>query len=229
MVTFDVENLWSISLFGFEVWITQTIVNTWIVMLLIAVAAIILRIAMGRAKEKPSGIQNVMELIVEASDGFVENMGGQGSKFVSGWFFAVFTFVLISNLSALFGFRPPTADFATTFALAFATFFLIQVSGVRGQGISYFKSYFQPIFIMFPLNLIGELSKPISLSFRLFGNLLSGLIMMTLVYALLPTPLLFGLPMFLHAFFDVAMGVLQAYIFCALSLAFIGAASSTEG
>jgi len=86
----------------------------------------------------------------------------------------------------------------------------------------------QPIPIFFPLNLIGEIARPISLSFRLFGNVLAGTIFMSLVYALVPIYLRFALPAALHAYFDLFSGALQTYIFCVLSLSFIHSASSAE-
>ena len=77
------------------------------------------------------------------------------------------------------------------------------------------------MFIFFPLNLIGELARPVSLSFRLFGNILAGTILMTLVYKLAPLVLQFVIPAALHAYFDLFTGALQTYIFCALSIMFI--------
>ena len=79
-----------------------------------------------------------------------------------------------------------------------------------------------------PLNLIGELARPISLSFRLFGNILAGLILLAVVYNVAPIWMQFVLPAALHGYFDLAIGFLQAYIFCALSLAFIGGAAGLE-
>jgi F-type H+-transporting ATPase subunit a len=79
-----------------------------------------------------------------------------------------------------------------------------------------------------PLNLIGELARPVSLSFRLFGNILAGMILMTLLYTMAPVVLRFIVPIPLHFYFDLFSGILQAYVFCILSLSFIGAAASTD-
>jgi len=228
MVDFNVRNLWSFALFGREIWITQTILNTWIIMLLLTGLALFLRFKIRKMEEMPRGVQNAVEAAVEASDGFVRSMAGEKAKFVSGWFFTVFVFIFVSNISGLFGLRPPTADWPTNFALAIGTFLLIQIAGLRGRGRKYIKTFFQPIFIFFPLNVISELARPISLSVRLFGNVMAGLVIMTLLYTLIPNFLTLIWPVALHAYFDLAMGILQTYVFCALSLAFIGAAAGQE-
>ena len=225
---FTIRNLFSIELFGMEIWVTQTIVNTWIIMALLVVGAVVVRIKLGNMKETPGKLQNVIEAIVETFDNFVRDFAGEKFPFAGNWFFMVFAFVLISNLSGLVGFRPPTADWGTTFALALATLVLIQVAGIRARGFSYIKSFFQPTFILFPLNLIGELARPVSLSFRLFGNMLAGFIVLSLMYSITPLFARLLLPLALHAYFDVFAGVLQTFIFCAVSLSFIGASSATE-
>lgn len=228
MVNFDIQNLFSFRIFGFEVWVTQTIVSTWIVMLLIVGAALFLRLKLRTMKDVPRGAQNVAEFLIEASDGFVMSMGGERAKFVGGWIFMAFTFILISNISGLIGLRPPTADWATTLAMALGTFFLIQVAGMKYRGGKYLKTFLRPFPLFLPINIIGELARPISLSLRLFGNVVAGLIIMSLLYGLTPLFIQLGLPVFLHAYFDIFMGVLQTYVFCALSLAFVGSASAEE-
>ena len=222
MVDFNIDNLWVIELFGIEIWITQTIVNTWLIMLFLVGAAILLRFKLRKMEETPGGIQNVVELLIEASDGFVKSMAGERAKFAGPWFFVIFSFILVSNLSGALGLRPPTADWATTMALALCTLGLIQIAGFRGRGARYLLGFLNP------LNIIGELARPVSLSLRLFGNVLAGLIIMTLLYTLAPIPARIGLPVFLHIYFDVFMGFLQTYVFCALSLAFISSAMGEE-
>ena len=211
-------------LFGVEIWLTQTIVNTWAIMAALTLFAIVVRILLRRFKAVPSGFQNVIELAVEAFDSVVRGAVGEKYMYLGNWFFMVFAFILASNLSGVLGLRPPTADFATTFALAFATFILIQVMGFTQRKGKYLKSFFEPIFIFFPLNIIGELSRPVSLSFRLFGNVLAGMILLGLVYQL-PVYLRFVIPAAAHAIFDVFFGALQTYVFCVLSLTFIGTAA----
>jgi len=222
MVDFNVQNLAVFEIFGIEVWITQTIVNTWLIMLFLIGLAVFLRIKLRKMEEVPRGLQNVVELVIEASDGFVTSMAGEKARFVGGWFFVAFTFILVSNLSGVLGLRPPTADWATTMAMALCTFIIIQIAGMHGKGARYLLAFINP------LNIIGELARPVSLSLRLFGNVLAGLIIMTLLYTLAPLPARIVLPVFLHVYFDVFMGFLQTYVFCALSEAFVSSASGEE-
>jgi len=226
---FNISNIWLVELFGVEFWITQTIVNTWIIMVFLIGFAVFVRFKLRKMDDVPTGFQNVIEAMIEAFEGFVKSMSGEHGKYFAGWFFTVFLFILVSNLSALVGFRPPTADWVTTAALGFATFFLTLYAGMRFRGIGrYLKSFFEPVWVFFPLNVMGELSRPISLSFRLFGNILSGLVLIAMVYTLLPFALRFLLPIPLHIFFDLFVGALQTIIFCALSLSYIGAACAEE-
>lgn len=224
-MNFNVDNLGVIELFGIEVWITRTIVNTWIIMAALIAFAVVVRIALLRFQEIPRGFQNGIEAIVEIFDNFILNSAGERLMSLGTWFFTVFAFILVSNISGLIGLRPPTADWAATFAFAMATFILVQVTGIKYRKGAYLKSFFQPHFIFFPLNLIGELARPISLSFRLYGNVLAGVILMTLVYSMAPVFLRFGIPVVLHAYFDLITGALQTYIFCILSLMFIRGAA----
>ena len=216
MVDFNVRNLWTFELFGQEIWITQTILNTWLIMLVLIGVAIFLRIKLRNMTEEPKGLQNVVELLVESSDSFVASMAGEKAKFAGAWFFAAITFILVSNLSGALGLRAPTADWATTMAMAIGMVVVIQIAGLRAKGLRYLLTFLNP------LNIIGELARPVSLSLRLFGNMISGLIIMTLLYNMAPIPVRIGFPVFLHGYFDVFMAVLQTYVFCAISLASVG-------
>jgi len=226
---FNIKNLWSINIGGTNFWITETIRNTWIIMFILILIALVVRIALARFADVPTkAFQNIVELSIESFGRYVGATAGNRVSGLAGWFFTVFAFILLSNTSALFRVRPPTADWATAVALAVTTFVLTHVMGFKYQKGRYLQSFFKPFAVFFPLNLVGELARPISLSFRLFGNVLAGVILIELVYALLPLFLSFGIPAFLHGFFDVFAGVLQTYIFCTLSLAFIGSAAYGE-
>lgn len=221
----NVDNIWVWNVGSIEIWITETIFNTWIIMGILIVMAIIARIKLPSFKVIPSGFQNVIEAIVETFDNFATDTLGKKLSYIAPWFFMVFVFILSSSLFSIFGLRAPTADWATTFALAFASFILMLFMGLKHRKGDYLKSFFEPHFIFFPLNLIGELAKPVSLSFRLFGNVLSGTIILTLYYALTPLLVQFGIPSLLHAFFDVVFGALQTYIFVIISLMYVKGAA----
>lgn len=224
-MNFDIDNLWVVQIGGIDIWITRTIFNTWMIMLVLIAFAVLVRVMLRRFQEIPTGFQNVVETIVEIFDNFIRNSAGERLMPLGTWFFTAFLFIFVSNISGLVGLRPPTADWATTFAFALATFILIQVAGLKYRGAEYIKSFFQPHPVFFPLNLIGELARPVSLSFRLYGNVLSGMILLTLVYSITPVFVRFGIPVFLHAYFDLVTGALQTYIFCILSLVFIRGAT----
>ena len=223
---FDVKNHAVLSIGGIDVWINDTIISTWIVMGVLITLAIVVKIKSRNFKDVPKGFQNVIEGLVEVFDNYVRSTAGEKLHFLGYWFFTVFVFVLVSNLSGMIPFiRPPTADWSMTVALAIATFVLIQAIGIKFRGAEYIGSFFKPMFLFLPINLIGELARPVSLSFRLFGNILAGTIMMTMVYEMAPIFVRFVVPAFLHAYFDLFAGVLQTYIFVTLGLSFISGAS----
>ena len=217
----DIKNYWVLNILGFEVWITETIVNTWIIMLILIILAIIVRVKLRSFKDIPTGLQNIIEAAIEFFDNFATGTLGEKLSYITPWYFMVFAFILSSSLFSVFGLRAPTADFATTLALALASFVLMLFMGFKHQKGRYLKTFFEPHPIFFPLNLIGELAKPVSLSFRLFGNMLSGTIILTLYYSLTPIFVQIGIPSLLHAVFDVVFGALQTYIFVIISLMYV--------
>ena len=226
-MNFDVRNFGVISIGPIDIWITESIIVAWGVMALLVVFAIIVRIKLTKFKDVPTGFQNVIEFAIESFDGLVNRSAGPKLSWIGGWYFTVFSFLLVSNVSGLIlVIRPPTADWPIPLGLALITFLLIQFAGLRYRGWDYIKSLFEPVFVFFPINVLGEISKPIALSFRLFGNVLGGMILVSLVYGLAPLVVQLVLPAVLHLYFDVFAGVLQAFIFTVLSLTFIGVAST---
>ena len=216
------KNLWLLfEVNGEKFYITQTHVSTWIVMGLLIAFAVVVRIKLSGFRDVPKGFQNIVETAVETMSGFAVSTMGKKMEALGAYFFGIFAFILFSNYSGLLGLRPPTADLATTAALALSTFLLIHGMGFAARKGGYFKDYLSPNPIFLPINIVGELSKPISLCFRLFGNVLGGVIIMGLVYQMLPFGLRFILPDILHAYFDIFVGALQAFIFTVLSMTFI--------
>ena len=231
-LSFDIVNHAVLKIGSLEIWITDTIIATWVIMGMLITFAIVVRVKMRKFKDVPKGFQNVVELLVEAFDNYVKGIAGEKLAFLAYWFSTVFIFVLLSNLSGLFSaglLRPPTADWSMTLALALVTVTLIHAMGIKFRGGSYIKSFFEPYVFFFPLNLIGEISRPISLSFRLFGNIVSGFIVMALIYNVAPVFVRFGIPAALHVYFDIFAGILQAYIFVTLGLTFIAGATAEDG
>ena len=137
-------------------------------------------------------------------------------------------YLACANLFGLLGFTPPTSDYNVTLALAIITFVMTQYYGLKTNGLGgYIKGYFEPMPLLVPLNIIGELANPISLSFRLFGNILSGGIILGLIYGAFEglgrigwiAPII--TPVF-HAYFDVFSGLIQTFIFIMLTMVFVG-------
>jgi len=228
-VDFTNKNLFFLfEIFGEKFYITQTVLSTWFVMSVLIIFAVVVRIKLSKFKDKPTGFQNVVEAIVETINKFTVSTMGKNLEGFSGYFLAVFMFIILSNYSGLLGFRPPTADLATTGALAMSTFALIHITGIRKAKWGYLKGYFQPLPFFVVLNVLGELSKPISLAFRLFGNILAGLVIMGIVYQFFPFVLRFVVPAALHAWLDIFSGGLQAFIFTVLSMTFIAQMAETD-
>lgn len=223
-----IRNLQVLRLGGVEIWITETMVNTWWIMAILILLSLIVRFKIRDFEEIPDGYQNVIEALVEYFDYFICSSIGSKFYYLGNWFFMVFAFIMMSNLISLFGLRAPTADWSMTFACAFASFIIVQLVGLKQRGAAYLKTFFEPNFLFFPLNVIGELSRPVSLSFRLFGNVLSGTIIIAIVYNVAPVILQLLLPAVLHVYFDIIIGIIQTYIFCVLSFSFIRSASGVD-
>lgn len=227
-----VKGLFSYELFGQTFWFTTTHVCLLIVMLVLTVFSIAANRAMKRASEVPGGFQNVVELIVEMLDKMVHSvMGKSGDKFVN-YIGTIFIFILISNISGLFGLRPPTADYGVTLPLALLSFVLIHFNQFKYQKpkeiwVDMCSPLPPWLPIWFPINVISELAVPVSLSLRLFANILSGTIIMALIYALL-SKIAYFWPGALHAYFDIFSGCIQTYVFCMLTMTYISNAIGEE-
>ena len=220
-VDFSIHHQFGYKFMGQTVYITTSHVCMFIIMAAIIIFALIARRKIMHATEVPTGLQNVVEFAVETLQGFVHSsMGKHGKKYMN-YVGTLFLFIFFSNISGLFGLRPPTADFGTTFSLALITFVMIQYNNIKYNKFGAFTGLFQPLWFLFPINLIGEIATPVSMSLRLFGNIMAGTVMMALYYGLLPIFAKLGIPSFLHVYFDVFSGAIQAYVFCMLTMVFI--------
>ncbi len=177
------------SVFGFE--ITNTMVWTWLI--LIILSAVFIWLGSGLKVEPESKKQIVAETVYGLIGNLVESNIGPNTQAFIPYFTALFAFILTSNLSGVWGLgiiRPPTADIATPFALAIMTCVISWYYKIKVQGIKeYLKSFLGPVPfmtpIMLPMNIISEIANPVSLTLRMFGNLLGGLIIGTLIYSML--------------------------------------------
>ena len=231
-IDFMIHGIFSVNFFGQKVWITTSHACILIIMAIMVIFAVIANRKLKKAKEVPDGFQNIIELIVEMLDKMVEStMGKWAPKFVN-YISTIFIFILMSNISGLFGLRPPTADYGTTLALAIITFFMIWINKFRHQKLKTIWSDmcsplppWLPIWL--PINLVSELAVPVSLSLRLFANVLSGTVIMALVYGLLRVIAL-AWPAALHVYFDLFSGAIQTYVFCMLTMTYVTQSCDTD-
>ncbi|MBC7357254.1 MAG: F0F1 ATP synthase subunit A [Desulfacinum sp.] len=210
---------WSLDVAGFHlVFNATTIVMTLTIMgLLIAFGWFATR----QTGLVPNPFQVVAELFVETfwnltKDALDEDMAKTYFPLIC----SLFMFLLLCNWIGIFPYmEEPTKDLNTTLGLGIMGFFIAHYAGIKTKGFAaYAKEYFQPVFFMMPLNVIGELAKVISISFRLYGNIMGGsiiiLVVSHLVYGLL-------IPPFLYAFFGLFVGTVQAFVFTMLTLVYI--------
>lgn len=218
---FMIHGVLKYELFGQELWLTTTTVSMTIITLIILALAFAANRAMKKATDVPGTFQNIIELATEMLDKMtIGILNGNAYKFAN-YIGTIFIFILFNNLSGLLGLRAATADYGVTFLLGMVTFFIVQYQGIKNRRLRHFTSLFEPTPILFPINLIGELANPISISLRLFANLLSGVIIMGLWYGMMPLLANIGIPAALHVYCDVFSGCIQTYVFCMLTMVYI--------
>ena len=224
-IDFMIHGIIPVQLFGQQVWITTSHACILIVMAIMVVLAIVANRKLKNATEVPDSVQNVIELVVELLEGMVNGTMGKWAPGFVNYIGTIFIFILLSNISGLFGLRPPTADYGTTLCLGLITFSLIHINTFKHQSVKQIWvdkcSPLPPwLPIWLPINIISDIAVPISLSLRLFANVLSGTVMMALVYGLLSV-VAYGWPAVLHVYFDLFSGAIQTYVFCMLTMTYI--------
>lgn len=203
-----------------------TIFMTWVVMLIIIGFAWWLRRGLTEdVEDEPTGRLVVLESLVELFED--QLVSGFESEVLRRKLFSfistLFLFLLVSNwVSVVPGLSSPTEDLNVPFGLAFLVFILSHYYGMKINGSKrYLKSFFEPYAFMLPLNLISEVAKPLSHSFRLFGNVFGGAILITVIAAkLIP----YLMPALLDIFYGLFIGAIQAFVFVLLAVAYINVA-----
>ena len=227
-IDFMIHGVFSYELFGQTLWITTSHVCIAVVFAVLLLFIFAANRAIKKGTEVPAGFQNVVELIVEKLDGMIGSTMGASAPAFRNYIGTIFIFILVCNISGLFGLRPPTADYGTTLALGLMTFTLITFNKFKHKGAKgVLKGLCDPWPIWAPINVIGDVAVPISLSLRLFANVLSGVVMMALIYGLLGKIAIIW-PAALHVYFDLFSGCIQTYVFCMLTMTYIADACSTE-
>jgi F-type H+-transporting ATPase subunit a len=209
--------------YGFLV-LNSTIVTTWVLMLVMTVGAMLVTRKLV-TEGHISRWQGFLEIVVTTIQGQIKGVGLQHPEKYLGFSGTLFLFIAVSNLCAILpGYEPPTGSLSTTTALALSVFVAVQLFGIEEQGvIGYLKSYLKPTFIMLPFNIISELSRTFALAIRLFGNIMSGTMIVGILLTI--TPLIF--PIFMHLL-GLLTGMVQAYIFSILATVYIAAATRTR-
>ena len=166
--------------------------------------------------------------IVDLINGFVKENIGKRWKSYAPWFLSLTIILFFSNIAGIFTLNSPTSYILVTFSLALLSFFVIQITGIVSNGIkNYLKGFLDPFFVMLPMNIVSELSLPISLAVRLFGNIISGTAISILIKELLGYGAIAVMP-FINAIFDIAFGVIQVAVFVILSIIFTSMKISDE-
>jgi F-type H+-transporting ATPase subunit a len=208
-----------------QIFIHDTLVNSVVIVLILSIFFMIMsrKIKATDPTKPPKGVMHILEIFVTGINSYVASTMGKKGKGFEPYIGMLAIYLAIANLLGLIGFTPPTSDYNVTLALAIMTFFLTQFFGFRSQKLGYFKSFTEPFALLLPINLLGEIANPVSLSFRLFGNIVSGALIMGLLYGALGwfAPILAPA---LHAYFDIFAGLIQTFIFTILTMIFISGA-----
>jgi F-type H+-transporting ATPase subunit a len=234
MEALEIKTIFTFTLFGFPVPVTETVIVSWVVMLILIAAALILT---RRFKEVPAGPQALVETGVEFLNNFAKDQFGRFAGHLGPYMGSLFLFLLVANIIPVispldvkafgrefippFPIRPPTRDINVTAALAAISILLVLVCGFAARGFGgWFKRLFHPVPFMLPFNLLEYGTRFVSLSLRLFGNILGGFVLMNMIEGLLPV----ALPMIFSLYFDFFDGTIQAGIFVFLTSLYIAEA-----
>jgi F-type H+-transporting ATPase subunit a len=201
-----------------------TIVFTWGLMLILAVGAKLITRNLS-TELKRTRWQNLMEIVVTAVEHQIKDIGLRHPRRYISFLGTLFLFVAMAALCTIIpGYEPPTSSLSTTAALALCVLVAVPLFGIGEQGVGgYLKSYIEPTVIMLPFNLISEVSRTLALAVRLFGNMMSGAMIIAILLTI--TPFIFPIVMTL---LGLLTGMVQAYIFSILAAVYIAAATRTS-
>lgn len=200
--------------------LNATIVNTWLVMAILVGTSYCVNRSL-RSDQAPSLWQNALELIVTAIEQQVKEISDHAIRPVVYFAGTLFLFIAASNLLLIVpGFRPPTGSLSTTVALTIVVLLAVPLFSITHKGFThYIRQFFQPTWVMLPFNLLSEFSKAISLSVRLYGNIMSGMVIAAILLGIAP----FFFPVVMEAL-GLLTGMIQAYIFAILATVYIASA-----
>ena len=201
--------------------LNATVVFTWLLMLALVIGSALVTRKLSTGLQR-SGWQNLLEIVVTAIEKQIQDVGLTPPQKYIGFLGTLFLFVGAASLCTVIpGYETPTGSLSTTVALALCVFVAVPLFGIEEQGVGdYLKSYTKPTFIMLPFNIIGEMSRTLALAVRLFGNMMSGAMIVGILLTI--TPFIF--PILMTAL-GLLTGMVQAYIFSILAAVYIAAAT----
>ncbi len=219
------------DIFGVRINVTETIIISWAIVLTLTLLVLFLTHNMKKKPEKKR--QVIAEFLVKTVDNLVKSTMGERYKSFGPYIAALFASSIFGSLVSLIGLRSVTADYSTTLTWALMSFVMIETAKIKADGVGgYLKSFINP------LNIVSEVSTPVSMSFRHFGNVAGGMIISSLIYFALTglsnavglaVPVFtIGLPAVLSLYFDLFSGFMQAFIFIMLTMIYIASAKTEE-
>ncbi|WP_210541911.1 F0F1 ATP synthase subunit A [Rhodoferax sp. PAMC 29310] len=201
--------------------LNATIATTWALMLVMAVGSKLItrHLSTGHSRSR---WQNLLEIIVTGIENQIKDVGLRHPRKYIGFLGTLFLFVAMASLCTVIpGYEPPTGSLSTTAALALCVMVAVPLFGIADQGLGgYLKTYLEPTVIMLPFNLISEISRTLALAVRLFGNMMSGAMIIGILVSI--TPFIFPIVM---TVLGLLTGMVQAYIFSILAAVYIAAAT----
>lgn len=204
--------------------LNETIVTTWALMLVLTVGSILVtrKLASGGPVSRWQGF---LEIIVTGIQSQIKEVGLQRPDKYLGFLGTLFLFVAVASLCTVIpGYEPPTGSLSTTAALALCVFVAVPLFGIEADGLrAYLNSYLEPTAIMLPFNIISEISRTLALAVRLFGNMMSGAMIIGILLTI--TPFIFPIVM---SALGLLTGMVQAYIFAILATVYIAAATQVR-
>jgi F-type H+-transporting ATPase subunit a len=173
---------------GYGIILDATLAYTWVVMVILTLGSWLVTRRLSTGPEI-SRWQNLLEVIVSYTREQIREVAGEDADRYLAFIGTLFLFILVPNiLSVVPGFHPPTGSLSTTAALATCVFIAVPVYGIASRGVgSYFANYIKPTPIMLPFNIIGELSRTVALAVRLYGNVMSGSMIVGILLSLCPS------------------------------------------
>ena len=199
--------------------INATILFSWIVMAILIIFSIFVKKNIKNKKlnnKSISTLQVISELVIDFIEKQINSGTNIGTNIIFPFISTLFLFIIFANLISLLPFSSsPTGSLSTTVALAITTFIFAILIGIKEKGLCFFKKYFEPIFIMAPINIVGDIAKVVSMSIRLYGNITSTSVVIAIMLEI--TFLSVGFPVLINIL-SMISGIIQAYIFSTLAI-----------